>query len=628
MKRIAVIGALIALAAAFAALPSAAATGGITVTEANPGAFPDRAYVLTLTKPQTLTTANVKVTENGDPVDSLSVLPAGSAAGAFATMLVIDASNSMKGEPIANAIAAGKAFAAKKPPNAEVGIITFNDKATVVLAPTRSRAAINAALSKPPALAEGTHINDALEAARIQLLASGARAGSIVLLSDGADVGSTVTTDDVIGRLEQDKVRVFSVGLESAAFNKAALTRFAAQTGGTMTVAQTPKDLQPIFADLGFRLGNEYLMLYRSLVKANTDVKLRVAVAGYPPATSSYTTPEVGLAGGTFQLSFWQRFWRSPITLVAIVLGTIALLWYAFKKILALFRRATFRSRMGTFVTMGDDEEDEPRQRREEVSAIMKGADDSLRRRAIFRSFVENCELADIKTSPVTLALLSLAAGVLVGAIVAVVTGSVWLCLVGIFVPLGVRWYVGSLVSRKRRKFEDNLPDNLDVLAQSLRAGHSLVGGFAVVSENAEEPTKSEFARVVSDEQLGVPLDHALTACVQRMRSSDLDQVAVVALIQRDAGGNAAEVIMQVVFNIRTRQELRRLARTLTAQGRMARWILTLLPIGVFVLLLLINKEYLSPLWTTTYGVMALIISAIMVTIGSFIIKNIVDIKV
>ena len=115
---------------------------------------------------------------------------------------------------------------------------------------------------------------------------------------------------------------------------------------------------------------------------------------------------------------------------------------------------------------------------------------------------------------------------------------------------------------------------------------------------------------------------------MKRMNNKDLDQVAVVALIPRDAGGNAAEVIDQVAFNVRVRQELRRLARTMTAQGRMARWILTALPIALFILLFMMNKEYLSPLWETTFGIMALILSAIMVTIGSQIIKRIVDIKV
>ncbi len=151
---------------------------------------------------------------------------------------------------------------------------------------------------------------------------------------------------------------------------------------------------------------------------------------------------------------------------------------------------------------------------------------------------------------------------------------------------------------------------------------------MAVVSESSPEPSKTEFARVVSDEQLGVPLDDALIACVDRMRNQDLDQVALVALIQRDAGGNSAEVIEQVAFNIRVRQELRRLARTLTAQGRMARWILTLLPVGMFVGLWLLNKEYLEPLWTTTFGIMGIVVAIVMVTMGSLIIGRIVDIKV
>ena len=80
-----------------------------TLTEANPGAFPDRAYVLTLPKRQALTAGQVTVTENGQPVDGLSVVPAGSAVGGFATILVIDASNSMKGDPIVGAMAAGRA---------------------------------------------------------------------------------------------------------------------------------------------------------------------------------------------------------------------------------------------------------------------------------------------------------------------------------------------------------------------------------------------------------------------------------------------------------------------------------------------------------------------------------------
>jgi tight adherence protein B len=614
------------IAAALAlAATAVAADSAPTLVEANPGAFPDRAYVLGLPKRQPLTTAQVKVSENGKPVDSLAVIPAGDAVGGFATILVIDASNSMKGAPIVNAMAAGRAFAAKKPPNAEVGVIVFNKNAVVRLPPTRNRTAVQGALATTPALAEGTRIYDALEAARIQLLASGARAGSIVLLSDGADVGSGTTEEAVVSRLKGDNVRVFTVGLKSEAFNQDALANIAKETGATSAVAETPKDLQPLFADLGFRLGNEYLVLYRSLEKANRDVKVSIGVPGFPPQTASYRTPEIGNST-VIEPSLWERLWRSPVTLVAIVLGIVALLWYAVSSLLSL-RHGSFRSRMGSFVHMGDLEDDS-RVRRDDIRTLMEDADQSFRNKRFLRSFVDDCELADIEMSPLTLAMIGIAGGILLGVFLAVVVGSPWLFLVGIVVPLGIRWYVTNKVERKRRKFADDLPDNLDVLAQSLRAGHSLVGAIAVVSETATEPTKSEFARIVSDEQLGVPLDDALEVCVKRMNNKDLDQVAVVALIQRDAGGNAAEVIDQVAFNVRVRQELRRLARTMTAQGRMARWILTALPIGLFVLLFMMNKEYLSPLWETTFGILALILSAIMVTIGSQIIKRIVDIKV
>jgi tight adherence protein B len=244
------------------------------------------------------------------------------------------------------------------------------------------------------------------------------------------------------------------------------------------------------------------------------------------------------------------------------------------------------------------------------------------------KGFVEDCELAEIEMSAAALAYLAVGAGVLFGIALAVGTGVPIAALAGIVVPIGVRQYVRYRVERKRRKFMEQLPDNLDVLAQALRAGHSLVGAISVVAQNADEPSATEFNRVVQDEQLGVNLEDALGSVVIRMQNRDLDQVAVVALLQRDAGGNAAEVIDQVAQNIRVRMELRRLVRVLTAQGRLARWILTLLPIALFLILLVISTEYLQPLWQKTAGIIGLIAAAILVTLGSQIIKKIVNIKV
>jgi tight adherence protein B len=136
-----------------------------------------------------------------------------------------------------------------------------------------------------------------------------------------------------------------------------------------------------------------------------------------------------------------------------------------------------------------------------------------------------------------------------------------------------VRGVCRRSLQKVRRAFEDQLPTNLQVLASALRAGHSFVGALSVVAADASEPAKREFMRTVADEQLGVPLEDSLREVARRMANDDLEQVAIVAELQRQSGGNMAEVLDRVVDTVRSRFDLRRMVRTLTAQGRMARWI-------------------------------------------------------
>ena len=118
------------------------------------------------------------------------------------------------------------------------------------------------------------------------------------------------------------------------------------------------------------------------------------------------------------------------------------------------------------------------------------------------------------------------------------------------------------------------------MIASALRSGHSFAGALAVVVESASEPMKSEMQRVVADEQHGVPIPTSLRVVAERMASSDVEQLAMVAELQRESGGNAAEVIDGVAETVRERFDLKRLVDTLTMQGRMTRWIVLALPVG------------------------------------------------
>jgi len=195
-------------------------------------------------------------------------------------------------------------------------------------------------------------------------------------------------------------------------------------------------------------------------------------------------------------------------------------------------------------------------------------------------------------------------------------------------IPFGVRSLLKRKLARQRKLFAEQLPDNLQVLASALRAGHSFIGALSVVVNDAPEPARSEFQRVVADEQLGVPIDEALHVVVQRMDSRELEQVALVGALQRETGGNTAEVLDRVTDTIRERFELRRTVQTLTAQGRMSRWVLTLLPIVLLLAITLINPGYMHVMYESTAGKGLMVLAAISVTCGSLVIKRIVNIKV
>ena len=132
----------------------------------------------------------------------------------------------------------------------------------------------------------------------------------------------------------------------------------------------------------------------------------------------------------------------------------------------------------------------------------------------------------------------------------------------------------------------------------------------------------------MQDEQLGVPIDEALTVMAERMANEDLEQVALVTRLSREAGGNTAEVLDRVVENIRGKMELRRLVRVLTAQAKMARWILTALPVVLAGFILVINPSWLDPLFKTTLGNISLVLWVVLLLVGSYTIKKIAEIKV
>lgn len=623
LARIAITSA--ALAALVAPTLALGQGGAPTLAEAPNSGFPDRAYLLQLPSRKALTAAGVDVTENGGAVTGVAVVsPGGKSTGA---VLLIDASNSMKGAPLAGAMNAARAFLAQRKSDMPVSVIVFGPDESILANFTTDKATLAEAVAKSPQTAEGTHIYDALIEASQSVEAQGLERATIVLLSDGTDIGSNASRAEALAGLGAASVRVISVGLKSPQYDPQTLRAVSQRSGGSYAEAAKPAELAAIFSDIGADLASEYELTYRSLLPPNVPANVKVVVAGLPAATAAYTTPTLDLtARGTFERSWIDEVIISPWLMVFILVAVLTLIAFAFLTAIDVHNRS-LRRRMAQYVTVPT--EDESRLRRAEVAMMLADtAQKTIGGQKWWQRFESDVELGAFRLSALAIAGWTIVGGILASLVAAIALQSLWALLLGLAAPLVTRYVVSHRVSTKRKDFETQLPDNIDVLAGAMRTGHSTMGALSVMVDSADEPSKSEFRRVLQDEQLGVPLDDAIMVTSRRMQSQDAGQIALVMRLQREAGGNTAEVLDRVAEVIRGRQELRRLVEVLTAQARISRWILTALPVFVLLALMFTGGDFLQPMLDSLIGRAALVFAAIMVLIGSFWIKQLAKLDV
>jgi tight adherence protein B len=192
-----------------------------------------------------------------------------------------------------------------------------------------------------------------------------------------------------------------------------------------------------------------------------------------------------------------------------------------------------------------------------------------------------------------------------------------------------IPWFWMARAHRKRQnRLIDQLADTLSILASSLRAGYSFLQALDTVSKEIGEPSAGEFQRVVAEIRLGRPIDDALTAMAERVGSDDLKWAVIAINVQRQVGGNLAEVLDIVANTVRERAYIRRQVNVLSAEGRLSVAILAILPFLILLYISIVNPEYVEPLFTTLVGIILLIVGGLWMGLGIFIMTRIVKIDV
>jgi tight adherence protein B len=265
------------------------------------------------------------------------------------------------------------------------------------------------------------------------------------------------------------------------------------------------------------------------------------------------------------------------------------------------------------------------------LSAVGEGtvalAERALRRLGNSRGIEEAVEKAGLQVRPADVLVITGGGAVAAGALGLLLSGPLAALLLVAVAPAAAVLVIGRRQRRRQKLFREQLDDSLQLMSSSLRAGHSVLRALDAVSRDTEIPTSVEFSRVVNETRAGRDLNTALEEVAARTGSDDFAWVVQAIAIHREVGGNLAEVLDRVGATIRERNELRREALALSAEGRVSGVVLLVMPVAVVLVLMSVAPGYLAPLTGTGTGRVLLALSAALMVGGAVWLKSIVKVR-
>ena len=255
--------------------------------------------------------------------------------------------------------------------------------------------------------------------------------------------------------------------------------------------------------------------------------------------------------------------------------------------------------------------------------------DPMLVRLPSFRDLKAVMEQGDTKWSLQTFLFLSLGLAVASGLAANVVSGSLVVGILGAVAgAVFPYWLIRRRATKRLYRFEEQLPEGIDLITRAIRAGHPLSAGLKMVAEESPEPLAAEFRRVFEQQRFGLPFEESMYGLADRIPMVDTRILVTAILVQREVGGNLAEVLDNLSYIIRERFRIRRQLRVITAQGRMSGYVLAVLPIAVGFAIFLLNRSYIMILFEHPTGRAFLSGAVVLQVLGYLWIRRIVDIEI
>jgi tight adherence protein B len=574
-----------------------------------------------------VTLDDVTVTVDGADATATATQAGSTEAVRRTTVLAIDTSNSMKGAKFNAAKAAALQFLATVLDNVYVGIVTFDDDVVTDLKPTLDRTAATGVVNGLQ-LSSGTHLYEGVVAAVQAAGEDGQR--TVLVLSDGADQSDT-PLDTATNAITEAGALVDVVAVDQAA-SDSALGSLADAGHGTVLSAD-PAALAKTFDGEAQALARQVLVTAQvpstvTATEATVEVSFGDVTASAFGQVRAAAAPAIADAAAGFVLPNWGMY----AGVAALGLGLLLLFVLIIPRPAAAL---TAEERVASYTAATSRRAPKRRGHRGESDDVLASAKtaaaDLLKHNASLEAKIAaRLDAAGSELKPAEW-LLAHAGIAVVVTLFGLLLGKGNLVIGLIFLALGVvgPWiYLGMRRSRRRKAFGKGLPDTLQLISGSLAAGLSLSQALDTVVNDGVEPISGEFRRVLVETRLGVSLEDALEGVAARFESKDFGWVVMAIRIQRQVGGNLAELLDTVGATMREREYLRRQVSALAAEGKLSALVLGLLPPLFTLYLCATNWTYVSPLFTDVRGIVLLIAGTLWLGVGVFWMSRLVKVEV
>lgn len=575
----------------------------------------------------------VSVTINGEQVDASAETVEGGQVQRT-TVLVLDASNSMEGEKLEAAIGAIDAFLTAAPDDVEIGLVTFAGTVQQTIPPTTDHQSIVDELAAVD-LKPGTKLYDAV-AAGVDLAGDeGAR--SLLVLSDGADTGSTIAIDQLSSQTSEDGVVVDVVALAQSPEQQATLDGLASAAGGQVFAADAAA-LADVFSARAEALASQVLVTFElpDGVTGEQTVEASLSAGGSTYTDSAFVSL-TDAASGDAGVPQIVEPGNPLIGRTGFLLGAIAL-GVGLAGVLAFAlgggtSKSLSERRLDSYFAQGAGPSNSAGGRgKQKAQTSLKETAVDLADQVVKGDFEDRLtkRLAGAGSSLKPAEWLLLHAAIALGAafVGLIFAGGalmVMLFIAGVVVP----WFwLKRKHSKRLAAFNAQLAETLTLMAGGLSAGLSLPQAVDTVVREGHQPMAGELGRALVEQRLGIPIEETLDNVADRMESEDFSWVVMAIRIQREVGGNLAELLNTVSDTLRDREYLRRQVRVLSAEGRFSGYVLTALPIALFCYMLAFKRNFIEPMFTTGTGYVMLGVAVCMLAAGGFVMSRLTKIKV